>query len=113
MLVTCLITGPVIYLLNLVSYSLGIGAILLVIGIVMYIRMPASEAYIIGQASEHHRSTIYGIYYFAGMEGSAILTPVMGSLIDRFGFYSSFTIASIAVVAMTLICSVFLWGKRD
>ena len=112
-LAACLITGPVIYLLNLVSYSLGIGALLLIIGVVMYIRMPASEAYIIGQAPERHRSTIYGIYYFAGMEGSAILTPVMGSLIDRFGFHSSFTIAGIAMFAMTLICSVFLWGRRD
>ena len=113
MLATCLITGPLIYLLNLVSYSLGIGALLLIIGIVLYIRMPASESYIIGQAPERHRSTILGIYYFAGAEGGAVLTPVMGYFIDRFGFYSSFTIAGIAVVVMTLICSVFLWGRRD
>ncbi len=112
-LATCLITGPLIYLLNLVSYSLGIGALLLIIGIVIYIRMPASESYIIGQAPERHRSMIYGIYYSAGIEGGAILTLVMGYLINRFGFYSSFTIASIAVVVMTLICSVFLWGKQD
>ncbi|MBA7476529.1 hypothetical protein ES707_11915 [subsurface metagenome] len=113
MLVTCLITGPLIYLLNLTSYSLGIGALLLIIGIVTYIRMPTSEAYIIDQTPEHRRSTIYGIYYFAGIEGSGILTPVIGSFIDRFGFYPSFTIASIAVVVMTLICSVLLWGNRD
>lgn len=113
MLSVCLITGPVIYLLNLASYSLGIGALLLILGIVIYVRMPASESYILGQAPERHRSTIYAIYYSAGVEGAAILTPVMGFLIDRFGFYSSFTIAGIAVVAMTLICSVFLWGRRD
>ncbi len=112
-LATCLITGPLIYLLNLVSYSLGIGALLLIIGIVMYIRMPASESYIIGQAPKRHRSMVYGIYYFAGMEAAGILTPVMGFFIDRFGFYSSFTIASIAVAAMTLTCSVFLWGRQD
>jgi len=112
-LAASLIAGPLIYLLNLVSYSLGIGALLLIIGIVMYIRMPASESYIIGQAPERHRSMVYSIYYFAGMEGSAILTPVMGYLIDRFSFYRSFTIAGIAMVAMTLICSVFLWGRRD
>ena len=113
MLATCLITGPLIYLLNVVSYSLGIGALLLIIGIVMYIRMPTSEAYILGQAPERRRSLVYSIYYFAGVEGGAILAPVMGSFIDRFGFYSSFTIAGIAVVVMTLICSVFLWGRRD
>jgi MFS family permease len=112
-LAVCLITGPAIYLLNLASYSLGIGSILLIIGIVMYIRMPTSEAYIIEQTPKHRRSTIYGIYYFAGMEGGGILTPMMGAFIDRFGFYPSFTTAGIAVVAMTLICSVFLWGRRD
>lgn len=115
LLVICLITGPVIYLLNLVPYGhgLGIGALLLIFGIVMYIRMPVSEAYIIGQTSERHRSTVLGIYYFAAMETGGILAPVMGSLIDQFGFDYSFNIAAIAVVAVTLTCSVFLWGSRD
>ncbi len=112
-LAACFIAGPLIYLLNLASYSLGIGALLLTIGIVMYIRVPAAESYIISQAPEHHRSKIYGIYYFAGMETGAILAPVMGFFINRFGFYPSFTIAGIAVVAITLICSVFLLGRRD
>ncbi len=108
-----LITGPLIYLLSLASNSLGIGALLLIIGIMMYIRMPASESYIIGQAPERYRSMIYGIYYSAGIEGGAVLTPVTGYLIDRFGFYSSFTIAAIAIVTVTLICSVFLRSKQD
>jgi MFS family permease len=112
-LVTCLIAGPVIYLLNLVPYGLGIGALLIIIGMVMYIRMPASEAYVIGQTPERYRSTILGIYYFSSMEAGGLLTPVMGSLIDQLGFYPSFSIASVAVVAVTLACSVFLWGSRD
>ena len=112
-LAASLIAGPAIYLLNLAPYSLGIGALLLTIGAAMYIRMPASEAYIIDQVPEHRRSTIYGIYYFVGMEAGGLLTPVMGILIDRFGFYSSFTIAGIAVVAVTLVCSMFLRNRRD
>ena len=112
-LVVCLITGPVIYLLNLAPYGLGIGAVLFIIGIVMYIRMPVSEAYIVGQTSERRRSMILGIYYFSSMEGGGLLTPVMGSLIDRFGFHSSFTIASAAIVTVTLICSLFLRGSQD
>ncbi len=115
LLVASLITGPVIYLLNLVPYGqgLGIGALLLIFGIVMYIRMPASEAYIVGQTSKRHRSAVLGIYYFSAMEAGGILAPVMGFLIDRFGFDYSFSIAAIAVVAVTLTCSVFLWGSRD
>lgn len=111
--IACLVTGPLIYLLNLVSYGPGIGALLLVIGMVMYIRMPASESYIISQTPEHLRSTVLGIYYFSGMEGGAILAPVMGSFIDRFGFYSSFTVAAIATVTVTLTCAAFLWRTRD
>ena len=112
-LAACLVSGPLIYLLNLVSYGPGIGALLLVIGMVMYIRMPASESYIISQTPQHRRSTALGIYYFSGMEGGAILAPVMGSFIDRFGFYSSFTVATIAIVVVTLTCAVFLWRMRD
>ena len=112
-LAVCLITGPVIYLLNLVPYGLSFGALLLIIGMVMYIRMPAAEAHIISQTSERHRSTVLGIYYFGGMEGAGIVTPIVGYLIDQLGFYSSFTIAGIALVVVTLLCAIFLWGKPD
>ncbi len=113
LLAACFITGPLIYLLNMVPYGLGIGALLLIIGMVMYIRMPTVEAYILGQTPERHRSTILGIYYFSNMEAGGILTPVMGFLVDRFGFYSSFSFTSAALIVMTLACSVFLWGNRD
>jgi len=113
MLVACFAIGPLIYLLNLVPYGLGMGALLIAIGMIMYTRMPISEAYIIGQTSKHHLSTILGIYYFTGMEGSGVLTPAIGYLIDQFGFHTSFTIAGAALVTITLACSIFLWGSRD
>ena len=109
----CLTIGPLIYLLNLVPYGPGMGALLLSIGVVMYIRMPASEAYIISQTPEHRRSTVLGIYYFSSMEAGGILAPVMGSFIDRFGFYSTFTVVAIVIVAVTLACAAFLWRTRE
>ncbi|MBA7627099.1 Multidrug resistance protein MdtG [subsurface metagenome] len=112
-LAVCFITGPIIYLLNLMPYGWGIGALLVTIGMILYVRMPVSEAYIISHTSERHRSTILGIYYFSAMEGGGILTPVMGYLIDQFGFYPSFTIAGAALLAVTLVCSIWLWGSRD
>jgi len=112
-LVACFIAGPVIYLLNLVPYGLGMGVLLITLGMVMYVRQPVAEAYIIGQTSERNRSTILGIYYFGAIEGIGILTPVVGYFIDQFGFYASFTIAGIAVFAVTLVCSIWLWGSRD
>ena len=112
-LIACLVSGPLIYLLNVVPYGLGVGALLLFIGMVMYVRMPSSEAYIIGQTTLRRRSTVLGIYYFTGMEAGAVFAPIMGFLIDRFGFHTSFSIASIAVIAVTVICAGFLWRSRE
>jgi MFS family permease len=111
-LTVCFIAGPVIYLLNLVPYGLGFGILLIIIGMLMYIRYPVSEAYIVGQTSEH-RSTILGIYYFGSMEVGGILTPVLGYLIDHHGFYISFSIAGAALLACTLVCAIFLWRNED
>jgi len=112
-LAMCFIAGPVIYLLNLVSYGLGIGTVLVLIGMSMYVRMPASEAYIISHTPERRRSTMLSIYYFGGMEGGALLTPVMGYLIDQLGFYLSFTITGATLAAVTLVCSIWLWASQD
>lgn len=107
------ISGPIMYLLNLVSYGPGFGVLLLVIGTILIMRAPVAEAYIVGQTSRRQRSTILGIYFFSGHEGSGVLTPVMGYLIDRLGFYPSFTIASVALFTVTLGCSLLLRGSRD
>ena len=113
MLAVCFMSGPVIYLLNLVPYGLGFGVLLLALGMIIFVRMPVTEAYIVGQTSERNRSTILGIYYFGNLEGTGLLTPVIGYLIDQFGFSTSFTIAAAITVTVTLACSILLWGKRD
>ena len=109
----CFISGPIIYLLTLAPYGLGLVAALLIVGMIIYVRMPVSEAYIVGQTSERTRSTILGIYYFSSMEGGGVLTPVMGYLIDHLGFYLSFTIAGAGLLILTGVCSIWLWGSRD
>jgi len=115
-LVASLIIAPVLYLLNIVPFGpggTGIGALLIIFGMLMFIRMPVAEAYIIGRIPEHHRSTILGIYYFTNMEMGAVLAPVMGHMIDSYGFYTSFSAAAGLTLAITLTCSTFLWGSRN
>jgi len=75
--------------------------------------MPVMESFIVSETSISNRSTVLGIYYFSAMESGGLLTPVMGNLIDRFGFYSSFSLAGAAIFTVTLIGSVWLWGKRE
>ena len=109
----CFITGPVIYLLNFMPAALGVGCILFVLGICNYIRTPVSETYLVGQTNEKNRSTVLGIYYFSNIEGGGVLTPVMGFLIDRYGFYKSFSIAGATLALLSLICWVWRRGSRN
>jgi len=111
-LTVLLLAGPVLYLLQFTSSWLGAGILLLMIGMIIYVRMPVSEAYIVAQTPEHNRSAILGIYYFSHMEGGGVLTPVMGFMIDRLGFSLSFTIAGILLVSVTLIGSLFLRSRE-
>lgn len=102
------LAGPVVYLFNFVSSWLGAGILLLMVGAIMYVRMPVSEAYIVARTPEHNRSAILGLYFFSHMEGGGVLTPVMGYMIDRLGFHLSFTIAGILLVSVTLMGSLLL-----
>jgi MFS family permease len=112
-LVASLAIGPIFYLLSVASYGWRISAVLLALGVSLYLRMPATEAYLISQTSQRNRSTILGIYYFGGNEGQGVITPTIGYLIDRFGFSTSFTIVGAAIMAITLGCGLFLRGRRN
>lgn len=108
-----LLAGPAIFLLNLAPYGWGVSAVLVVMGITIFIRMPATESYIISHTPAQHRSTIFGVYYFFAMESGGVLTPIIGYLIDQFGFYLSFTIMGAVTAAVSIICAMLLRGIRS
>jgi MFS family permease len=112
-LAMCYIMGPVVYSLNFVPFGLGFAALLIVIGAIMFMRMPIAEAFIVSHSPEHLRSTILGIYFFSIIEGGGVLTPVVGYIIDQFGFYTCFTATGATMLAVTIICSPFLKDSRD
>jgi FSR family fosmidomycin resistance protein-like MFS transporter len=105
--------GPVIFMLSHVPYGIGFGALLLVIGMILMMRMPVSEAFIVNHSPAHLRSTILGIYFFSAIEGGGVLTPVIGYLIDQFGFYTSFSTSAAAMVIVSFTCFLFLRGNQD
>ena len=108
----CFIAGPVIFLFTVLPYGWGVFTLLLLLGTVIFSRMSASETFIVSKTPPGRRSTVLGIYFFTGMEGGGILTPVMGYAIDHLGFPTAFTIAGGAVFTVTLICVFLLWEKR-
>ena len=103
---------PLVYLLGMSPNVSTLAALMVFIGIVTNTRMPTSESYIAGNTPQHRRATVFGLYFFASTEASGLLTPVIGNLIDRFGFRFSFTIASAAMAAVVVISSLFMWRNR-
>jgi MFS family permease len=102
----------VIYLLNIAPYGFGTGATLAIIGIAMYINTTGAQAFIVDQTSARNRSTVLGIYFFGNMEGTGLLTPALGYLIDHLGFHTSFTLASAAILTTLVVCSLILRLSR-
>jgi len=113
LLATCLVTGPAIYALSLVSVGWSLPLVLIIIGICIYVSMPVSESYIITQTPERYRSTLLGIYYSVSRGGSGFITPAMGYFIDRYGFAASFTVLGASMLALTVVCSTFLRKSHD
>jgi FHS family glucose/mannose:H+ symporter-like MFS transporter len=109
---TCVVTSIVIYLFNVVSYGFGTVVVLILIGTVMAFSTIVAQAYIVDQTPARNRSTALGFYFFGSMEGTGILTPVLGYLIDHFGFHTSFTISSAAILTTLILCSSVLWLSR-
>jgi len=107
--------GPLIFALSFTSFGFLFVLLLLLYGILMFARMPASEAFLVDSVRPELRSTLLGIYYFAGLEGSGLITPLLGSLIDRHGFAFAYRVLAIALLAVTLVCTAVLLrlgGKR-
>lgn len=91
-----------------IPYGFGFFLFLAVLGAVPYVRMPAAEAYIVGRVPESLRSTVLGIYFFAGMEGSGVLTPLLGRWIDLHGFPAGFTILGLGLGFVVAVCALVL-----
>ena len=111
-LAVCFIAGPVIFLFTVLPYGPGIFVLLALLGTVIFARMSASETFIVSNTPPAIRSTVLGIYFFTGMEGGGVLTPVLGYAIDHLGFRTAFTIAGGATFAVTLICSFLLRERK-
>jgi MFS family permease len=94
---------------------MGIGVYLVLIGIGMslYLRMPVSEAFIISNTTQRNRGTILGVYYFGTRGGTGLVAPVIGYLIDSYGYSTTFLVCGAAMVVLTLVSAIFLWGRQD
>ena len=106
------VAGLIIYLLTLAAYGWAVIALLIVLGMSAFFLIPVSETYLITHTPERNRSTIIGIYYFGGFGGPGLIIPAIGHFIDQSGFNTSFTMVGVILIAITLVCSIFLRGDK-
>jgi MFS family permease len=119
-ILTCgFLSGIFILLLTILPYGpsflsqMPLYALLFLMGINNYLRMPVSESYLIGQTSAKRRSTIFGVYNFSMRETGAVFAYGLGWLADTVGFNSTFTIVGSVSLVLTVILSLFLWRSED
>jgi MFS family permease len=105
---TCTVASVMIYCIGIAPYGFGTAAVLVVTGITLYFNTTVAQAYIVDQASAKNRSTVLGFFFFGNMEGTGVLTPLLGYLIDHFGFHMSFMYSSAAILTVLIICSIIL-----
>ncbi len=103
---------PALLLLVAVPFGLPLAALLLAIGGLMFFRGPTSEAFLVAGIPARRRSTVLGLYFFAGMEAGGILTPLVGRLIDTRGFAASFAALAAIAGVITVACGGVLLGAE-
>ena len=103
-----LLSAPLLALITVAPFPVVMFILLLAIGTLMFTRMPTAEAHIAAEVSERHRTTVLGVYFFSGMEGSALLTPLLGSAIDRWGFEKALPGLAAALAAVVVVGGIVL-----
>ena len=112
-IVTGILGGLVIFALKEASLGWGLWVVLWVMGVIQAVRFPVTEVFIMSQSTAKNRSTIYGIYYSTMQYTGAIFAPIMGGLIDRYGYATMFTFAAWAVTAVAIVTALFIWDAKD
>ncbi len=114
-LILALAVGPLIVLLAVAGSWIVAALVMLGVGITLFVRMPVSETYLVSSVRRRNRSTVLGIYFFAGMEASGVITPILGWLIDVYGFRRGYASVG-ALLTLIIVCGcVVLLGlsRRD
>ncbi|MDD4859435.1 MAG: MFS transporter [Dehalococcoidales bacterium] len=111
-LAVCFLSILPVYLLGIAPSTTIVGIVTFALGMLSYIAMPTSEAYLINHTPESRRSSVLGIMYFSNIEGVTVFTIVLGYLIERVGFSASMGFAAGLLLVTTSIGMFWLKDRR-
>ncbi|MFP4492033.1 MAG: MFS transporter [Spirochaetaceae bacterium] len=99
-----LLSGPIIILMGIIPHWGIMAVIMLSLGTIAFFRMTSSEIFFVSRVPGKYRSTVLGVYYFAGMEGRGIVSPFLGGAIDTWGFTASYTAVGLILSLIVAVC---------
>ncbi len=106
-----LVAGPTVFMLTVAPYGAAMIAVLVLMGIMMYVNTTTAQAYVVDRTSERNRSAMLGFYFFGTSEGSGLLTPAIGFLADHFNFNTAFAATADAMLVVSVVCFFLLRGN--
>lgn len=96
-------TGPVLYLLTILTYNAGLVIILVTFGMFRYMTQATMQPYVMDSVPPYLRATAFGIYFGMALEGQSMLQPVAGHFMDIYGISSIFTVIALTSAGLSLV----------
>ncbi len=94
------VTGPLLLLLANLDYTPLLGAVMILAGAMSSMRETTMQTFLMESTPPELRSTVFGIYFAFGQEGSSLAQPVAGAFMDIVGIANVY--AGIAYISMGL-----------
>jgi len=114
---TLALFGPVVLLLTYLPFGVGLGIVFVLFGWLLSMRETTMQTYLMDRAPPQLRATVFGIYFGFGQQGTSIIQPAAGDLMDTFGISSVFNViayisAGLSVLAVIIAIRMFHRVKR-
>jgi FSR family fosmidomycin resistance protein-like MFS transporter len=106
--------GPVVFLLTRLQYGVALAGVFVLFGWLMSMRETTMQTYLMVNTPPKIRATVFGIYFGFGQQGSSIMQPVAGNLMDNVGISSAYNLISYITMGFSLVSLVIALeiGKR-
>ena len=106
-----IIFGPVVFLLAKLPFGVALAIIFIIFGWLMSMRETTMQTFLMDSSPPQLRATVFGIYFGFGQQGSSVIQPVAGELMDMMGIVGVFNVIAYISIGMSAL-SVILALKK-
>jgi len=109
---TLSIFGLVVLLLARLPFGFALGAAFILFGCLMNMRETTMQTLLMDNSPPRLRATIIGIYFSFGQQGSSIIQPLAGDLMDATGIQGVFNAIAFVSIGLSVLAVFFSLKNR-